>query len=497
MKSASRVYRSVYDTIARMIIDGVLITSPEARLLIPSNFLTSFLSFIERRLNVTIVRDIRTLPHNRPDLADALHIVQVLKERGVLQSVQKATPLPDEPPFRRWSAICNSPQQFVTTGASPESDRDALFATLGEALERYLWAESVDHFVAPIRARVSEIREQGAYIDPVRFAGLSNDDRRTRHDGTLRSDSSFLWIRGTSLVNNAAVYVPAQTVSGVAGLRAHAGTIEPLIRSVISTGVATWSTRTGARLRGALEVIERDAYMITWLNQITPSRIALDSFRSAQTSFARLVARCERYGLRVHMLRLVTDAPTYAISCVLEDMSSVAPRFAFGLKAQASLERALEGALVEALRARAAYRRLFAHGEPWNPATPVREIGQYDRLFYWAQPEHAGKLEFLIRGKLHDTLPEPWDSDTDEQHLTRIITWCAEKKYECASVSIGTSKKNPLPWHTEAVVIPEMQPTYLSEQFRQVYGERLFSVPVHMGYTARKEPFVDAPHPFA
>jgi ribosomal protein S12 methylthiotransferase accessory factor len=258
-----------------------------------------------------------------------------------------------------------------------------------------------------------------------------------------------------------------------------------------------WPEKSRAQLAGALEVIERDAYMITWLNQITPARFPLDDIARKNPSLLRLVHMCRRYKLEPHAIRLVTDAPTYAVGVILEDMSGVAPRFGFGLKAHYSLAQAIEGALLEALRARRAYRRYFAAGDTWDPATPVRKIGHRDRLYYWGVPENAEKLAFLLRGPVSALHEEVWDKDTNSEHMARIVTWCRDSGYACVSVSLGASAMNPTPWSIERIIMPELQPTYLTEEQAQASGERLSEVPKRMGHVPRKEPFLEAPHPFS
>ncbi len=477
-----------------MLIDGVPVESgPQTS----NSFIGAFLSFIERRLNVRIVRDVRTIPYGRSELSDVFAIARTLQNSGVIESLRQIDILPDEPPFKRWAALCRNTARHSVGGASSESDRQALLATLAEGLERFLWNETTDSFVSPVRASVAEIAAYGAFVDPARFAGITGEDRARDPFLTLHAHSRYLWIKAHSLVTDASVYVPAQTVSGVRDLRTYDGATEPLIRLPITTGVATWPGILKARLAGTLEVIERDAYMITWLNQITPSRIPLDSFRTRETSLSRLLARCERYRLRVHALRLITDAPTHAVAVVLEDESGVAPRFAVGLKANQSLAHAIEGAAIEALRARSGYRAYDVGGGTWDTETPTDTIGHVERLHYYGHPENAQKLAFLTRGGFEQPVPVVWEGESDASHLSRLVTWCTDNGYELASVSLGASKQNPLPWDVVAIVIPELQPTHLTEQLRQVGGGRLRSVPEKLGYTARATPFIEAPHPFA
>jgi ribosomal protein S12 methylthiotransferase accessory factor len=272
---------------------------------------------------------------------------------------------------------------------------------------------------------------------------------------------------------------------------------ESLIRHRNTTGLATWPTQTGARLAGALEVIERDAYMIMWLNQLALPRISLESLRARSAALSEFLDTCARYRLKVHALQLLTDAPTHAVCVIVEDESGHVPRFSFGMKAHRSLTYAVEKATTEALRARFSCRRQDIAGKRWDHSVPKSEVGHYDRILYWGLPENANKLEVLLRGKEVDVPLAEWENDTPEEHLKRIVSWCRDSGYECVSVSLGASKKNPTTWSIEMVVIPELQPMHLGEKFQQLGGERWKSVPRHFGMTPRAELFIDEPHPFA
>lgn len=479
-----------------MIIDGILLSN-KGRSPSYGTAVLSFLSFLEKKLNVSIIQDLRKIPFGRSELMEGLALADLLKSRGVIESFGRMASLTDEPQIKRWWAVCNDVAKHRTSGATANNDIDALYATLAEALERYLWTESRNHFISPLRATTKSMLRYGPCVVPERFVGFSSTQRESDPKLRLEPDATYLWVRGTSHVTGRPTYVPAQTISGVRGLRTEKETTEPLIRLPITTGLATWPEKKQAILSGALEVIERDAYMITWLNQLSLPRIPLDELCAENQSLAELIRKCVRYKLKTHAIRLITDAPTHAVCVVIEDGSGVAPRFACGLKAHHSLTTAVEGATIEALRGRVAHRNFAASGKRWDAKTPVDMIGHVDRIYYWGIPENAKGLEFLIQGKEVKRQPEIWENDTPEEHFARIIEWCRTVGYECVSVPLGISKLNPTSWHVEVVVIPELQPTYLHEKLQQIGGSRLKTVPEQFGYESRKHPFIKAPHPFA
>lgn len=453
-----------------------------------------FIHFIEKKLGVTTMYNLRDIPFGQLDLSEPLKIALLLRDRGILRSFDRLDPLPDEPPFRLWNGTCGDKKSNTVGGASVESDAAALFATVAEGIERYIWYTQRDYFLKPLRKTPFEMSGYASCILPERFAGFSEDQRKQSPELQLKEDSSYLWIQGTSLISNKKLYIPAQTVS-VSVSPLTGSPQEPLIRTQTTIGLATWPTQVGARLAGALEVIEREAYVIMWLNQLTVPKVPLTPLRAESKSLDIILERCERYRLKVHALRMATDAPTHAICAIVEDQSGHAPRFAFGLRAHRSLSYTVEKAVLEALRARSAYRRSSVALNAWDPNTPIDKIGHRERMYYWGLEKNAVQLEFLTHGKEVAQDSAEWEKDTEEEHMKRIIKWCRDNDYECASVAFGISAANPTPWYIEMVIMPDLQPIHLTESRRHLGGARLKSIPTRFGYTPREHPFIEAPHP--
>ncbi len=493
-KKRAIVSKTPRDTIQPMLIDAVSATespSPDA----PSRAIAQFLSFLERKLGVHVVRDGRVYSED-PKMDDALRLAQLLRDKGIVDRYYRNQTLPDEPRMRSWSAICKNRTSHQTGGASWTSDADALYAALAEALERYIWFMKDDYFVDRTIASAREIAAKGAFIPPHRFSGYTDAQRAEDPRRALAADAKFTWIQGLSLVSGMPTYVPAQVVSGISSEYYTHGPKEPLIRPPITNGLATWTTQDGARAAGANEVIEREAYIVMWLNQLSLPRIPLAQLAARDTTLANVLASCERYGIKMHAVRLLTDAPTHAVAVVLEDLTGHAPRFTIGLRAHRSLASAVLKAAGEAFRARRGHR-FWSRENTWDTATPARKVGHRDRLYYWGVPENAKRLEFLISGPESEIEDAVWEHDTPEEQLDRIVAWCREKELECVAVSLGTSATNPTPLHIEMVVMPDLQWTYLSETTQAFGGNRWREIPQLFGYTARTTPFSDEPHPFS
>jgi len=437
------------------------------------------------------VYDRAVIPFQKPELLDLFSVAETLHAAGVIQTIQLTESLPDEPPLYIWSASCVRDyavrENLIASGISFDNERVALTTALAEAVERHVWASRVDYFAAQKKATAESMRRKRvAALDLERLVGLPQKSS---------PEQKFLWIRGDSLISKRPLWVPAQLVSGNPGVLTSLN--EPLLREQNTNGCAGGKTKEAAILQGALEAIERDAYMILWLNRLILPRINVEQLALRSASLSRLMKLCVRYRLIPQVIRMLTDAPTYALAVVLEDESGMTPNMSLGLKAHRDPAQAAEGALLEALRIRPDIRAM-ENETPKEVQEQIADIGHFDRLRYWTKHNRAKGLAFLTAGPTVNLTAESWESDTDEEHLARIVSWCREKGYECVSVSLTKSEGNPTPWHLERVIIPELQPLYLKEKNRPVDGLRVNEIPKQFGYLVEKEAHSsEEPHPFA
>jgi ribosomal protein S12 methylthiotransferase accessory factor len=458
----------------------------------------SFVQFMEQRLGARFVYERAALPLDDPELLDLSELAEKMRRAGIIVAIGSGPRLPDEPPLKAWGATFVSNRLEGTNmsgGMSRTNDRSALTSALAEALERHLWIEADDYFVSPLDATSAEIKTRGVYLAPERFAGYTPTQRAHYKRLTLSPDAKYRWVEGHSWVNRGKVHVPAQIVSGMYGNAVVKEGLEPIILAPITTGLATGPSREFAVLNGALEIIERDAFMITWLNQLTPPRIDMAKLAARSPEIERLCKICSRYRLHFEVALLPTDVPAYAVCAVVRDESSVGPATTIGLRAHRNLADAAEGALLEALRVRNNVRNRRAQGKK----TEVKDASQVvhtERLAYWDAGNKYHKLDFLTKGKV--LYPrEAWENDSLEQHLERLVSWCREKGYEFASVALTRSVRNVSPWHVEFVIIPELIPLHQDERMRYAGGLRRESVPKLFGYAPREKPYFEEPHPFA
>ncbi len=422
-------------------------------------------------------------PHNADILS---HIARNLEAAGAISRLRKARSLADEPRVFSWITEF-SPGKYAG-GASVRSDTDALAATLGEGLERAIWFGTTSHLNNPALSRLGDMTDN--FLDPTRCVSIAETVRKEATLAPLDADSLFTWVDGYSWITRRTIRVPMQLVSRYHADKA-ATRAEPFIRPPISTGLATGASRYEALCHGALEIIERDAYMIMWLNQLSLPRINVSQLVARNAALKNTLAECTDFGLSVDFIRLITDAPASVVCAVVCDTKNGMPRYTLGLAARATVYDATEKALVEALQARVTTRlRLGVYG-PYLGLRPKR----HERLLFWSTIERSQRLSFLTSGPVEDVVDDVWVLDTPKQHFGRIVAWCREREYELTTVCLTESSLNASPWYVEFILIPELHPMHLDEHLPCLESARRREIPTRFGYTTRPEPATD-PHPF-
>lgn len=296
---------------------------------------------------------------------------------GVVRDTQEALAGPED--ARLPAVWCESAYPHALVGGgSGLSLRDARSAAIGEAVERYS-ASVVD----PDACVVATARELGpAAVDPARFALFAESQYGTPGFPYARFDvdTRLAWIAGVSLPDRAPAWLPAQLVY----LAGHEH--EPPICRTTSSGLACHTTAEGATLSALLELLERDAFMITWKARISWPLLLWNGdarLRSFDESYLRPT------GLQWSAIDLSAfwDVPT--VAAVVRGGGTLG----VGAAAALSVDRAMTKALDEAIRVRTWACALRSSGAEAPAPADIEELD--DHIRFYADPRNASRVAFL------------------------------------------------------------------------------------------------------
>lgn len=405
----------------------------------------------------------------------------------------------DEPKFFQYYGRLNddafSKDHKVTSasGFSFFSQKIAVLKCLLEALERYaLYVYDPKNLTYAPRKSLPK-----ASVDVRRVVGFSQNQRQKNKGWLLDASGPFNWVLGENLVSGKETYVPAQLLY-LSYLRKIG---ESFIRVPISTGAASGSAYSAAVYRGLCEIIERDAFMITYLNKLPASRVPLAKSQNEQVQ--KLLAVAADYQLELITFDISTDIDVYTFLSVVRDRTGYAAAISTGMKSSLDPMEALIGSLQESFHPRA-WLRSEMDKFKGNLSELIKPVELFERGVLWSRGDSVKELDFLLKCKKTTKNIDDYqdrstrDKSTDAKKVIRMLS---VKKYEVYAVDITPKLPNIIgsPFKVVMTVVPEMQPFYLDENYRFLGGRRLYEVPVKLGYfkkPLKEEELNTFPHPF-
>jgi ribosomal protein S12 methylthiotransferase accessory factor len=367
-------------------------------------------------------------------------------------------------------------------GAALGADLAAVKA-IGESLERYCAAFPR---VPLRRASWSELDSDATA--PEAFALFSESQYSSpgfpfqRFDHTTRVS----WVEGRALLGEQPRWVPAPFVH-LPHRRAEG---EPTVTTSISTGLAAGPSRVATTASALLEVVERDAFMLTWRHRITTPLVDLGSLGSGTE--ARLVAALGSSGMRCRARLITQDIPLPVVVVVLQGRTPVQPAAVIGAGAAAQPRRAIRLALEEACLSLFGINRLRRDIGEQVGKVPV------ERLSSLASQSTA----FAVRPDLVEAAPWLFGAAGDAETLTlaaleqrfaavasgsldSLVDALGDFAEKGAIVDCTTPDVRDVGVCVVRVVIPELRPLDHDAGAPHLGGRRWFDQPVHTG-----------PHPF-
>jgi ribosomal protein S12 methylthiotransferase accessory factor len=384
------------------------------------------------------------------------------------------------------------PHERTATGRGPNVESARLGAIV-EALERYC------AFQRPPEALVVSAASalDGPSIAPHELVLYSDRQYDTPGFRYRRPDvdEQLTWVRGHLLGSEQPVYAPASAVyMGFVGARGR-----EFFAPSTSNGLAGGQDLPSAVLAGLCELVERDAFVITWLNRLPAPRI---DFSDSAGISAEIRRHYRRFGIEMLAFDVTTDLQIPVVMAVAIDRSGALPAATVGLGCHLEPAIALDRAVTEVVQVRAATAWLYRR-EPSPPRIrryeDVRTIADHAALA--AAPEYLREFDFLFENaclKLAD-IPDRRRGDVVED-----LDFC-RKRLEAAGctvayVDLTLPDLESFDVRIVRAIATGLQPIHFGFGEERLGGRRLFAVPRLLGHETRERTEDDlfpCPHPLA
>lgn len=374
------------------------------------------------------------------------------------------------------------------------TDSDSKRGAIVEALERYCAEQRRPGAIVSGPASALD----GPAIAPTEFVLYS--DRQYESPGFRHrrpaDDDELTWVRGSLLESGEEVYAPASLV--------YMNFVGPGGRERFtfpnSSGLAGGSDLPSAVLAGLCELIERDAFMITWLARLPAPRIDFSETHAIASEIAR---HYRRFGIETLAFDLTTDLGIPVVMAAAFDRSGALPAATVGLGCHLDAETALDRAVMEVVQVRVGTLPRHRRSPPAGRVERYEQVRTIDdHADLAADPARLGEFDFLLDGarprKLAD-LPRHGGGSVaaDLAHCLRQLETAGST---AAYVELTMPDLEPFAIRIVRAIATGLQPIHFGFGEERLGGSRLYAVPRLLGYVPgglTEDDLNPCPHPLA
>jgi ribosomal protein S12 methylthiotransferase accessory factor len=362
-------------------------------------------------------------------------------------------------------------------------------SAIGEALERYC-SSQVD---ARALCFASASQLTAPAIEPASLVLYSTEQYARLPFRRPEASMPLTWIRGSSLSGEAR-YLPASMV--YLGYQGADGS--EIFTMSTSNGLAAGPDLDSAIRAGVLELLERDAFLVTWMNRLPAPEIELDSLTGPASQAIRHYAR---HGVDVRVFRLLNGFPVHACMAVGFDRERSMPAAVVGLACDLDPVAAVRHAVMELAQVRPGIvRRCWERPPALERYDEVRSVE--DHSLFMAMPEHVREFDFLLNGANRVPLSalDNYATDSARKDVETCGRSLAAAGIELTYVDLTTADLTEFPVKVVRVLATYLQPMHFGFGYERLGGERLFTVACELGLATNRRTASElnpCPHPLA
>ncbi len=371
---------------------------------------------------------------------------------------------------------------------------EAKTSALGEAVERYSGAvydaSEIEYLrFEDIHSKKLHPKDLVLFED-FQYAGLEFSK--------FRENEKIGWANAYSLVSEKSIKVPAISVFMDYKIHDPAEYLFP----VTSNGLGAGATLLQAILSASMEVVERDAFIITWHQKLKCTR-----YDPLSLPMPDVVDYCRSYGRRgvvLNLFKLPSDFPCHIFMSVAEQVEGDGPAIVVGLGADFDPLKAARGALIEVGQVRPGLMKRLHRPETTkrleeildDPAQ-VKELEDHDLLY--ASPASKHHFDFLLKrpAQLFDLEENPL---TEGEKIKRLIDHLKDIGSDLIYYNLTPPEMEALHLFTARAIIPHLQPIHFGSQKIRLGGKRLYELPHRLKLKNKVTSYGDIdlqPHPLA
>ena len=353
---------------------------------------------------------------------------------------------------------------------------DAMAGAVGEALERYCGSQ-------PDPRRVRRFAWNDRPSEAVRPPGcvLYSDRQYTRVGFPYprwRDDQVVSWAPAVDLDDGVTIWAPTSLLF----LDYAGNAVDVFFCPPTSNGLGAGASLEQAALAGLYELIERDSFLITWMNQLPAQEAVAPADALVERTFIRHYAR---FGVEVRVLCLPTDLPVYVMMAVLLDRSGEGPAAVVGLGCHPDPVRAFRKAIFEGAQSRPGYVQRFKDQATWQGLRNYRDVRSLqDHSAFFASVDRLVEFDFLLKQarKVDLSSLSNFAAADAPRELARISKAVRDAGCRIVCADLTTPDLQAYPVRVVRMLATGLQPIHFGYGEERLGGRRLFELPARLGH---------------
>lgn len=356
-----------------------------------------------------------------------------------------------------------------------EDKATAFSKALGEMLERAI-SGLYDMNKRIVFAAPDELMKKYPTFYPPKYHRFLDIQKKKFKELRYNSTDLIAWVEGKNLMTKEKTYLPRYLTSWFTENR----NVKEAFINATTNGSAGYFTKEGAVLRGVLEVVQRDAFLVHWLTMIPPKIIIQETLPK---EIQEKIQEFESFGISLFVLD-ITSLSIPSVCIVAMNMQSEIPQVVVSAASAVTFEKAIQDALREMM----IVSEMFSYKEDsaqlkydksirFEPF--VSRLGKIGRQLYWRGAEKVEQFRWFISGgrvSYDDVCQQDIQCDADDmgqlEKCLKVLKNLGESYYPIVYYPENKIQKE-IGFFIAQVYIPKAFPFYLFECYGTFDSDRL------------------------
>jgi len=420
---------------------------------------------------------------------------------GIIRDIRQIRWEPRQP--RLWSASCvmasvgNSIENEVegATGAVGLTWEEAEIGAIGEGIERYCGAFQHEERILFKSAAEAELAGKVITMEDVELYSEQEMQHPEFPFKIPARDEVTTWVTGTGMLDDEKYYVPASMVY-IPYVPYDKEKKSDFLGLAVSSGQACHTDKNLATLSGLCEVIERDAFMLTWMRRLEAPRVNYMADPFMKEVWDGYFEGCDA---EFHMFDITRDVNVPTMLCIGQSKTEKGRFSCVGAATRPNARDAAYKALIEAAQGMVWCRDLIRTKPDWKPEERYANIRDFeDHVRLYCEPEMEQHLDFLMKTEHEVTLAD-YDENlaVPENGIKHCISELKKADLNPIYIDLTSPDIEEFGFHICKVFIPGTAQLCAVHGLPGLGSHRYNTVPEKLGFTEpHHKTFNRIPHPF-